>query len=52
MNLSKVLREKLVPAFKDSEDAVLKERLGHRKADWGKQLKVVVDDIQVENTVT
>ena len=52
MNLSKVLREKLVPAFKDSEEAVLKERLGHRTADWAKQLKVVVDDIQVVNAVT
>ena len=52
MNLSKVLREKLVPAFKDSEDAVHKERLGHRKADWSKQLKVVVEDIQVGKTVT
>ena len=47
MNLSKVLREKLSPGFKDSDEATHKERLGHRRADWSKQLQVVVKDIEV-----
>ena len=46
MNLTKELREKLVPQYKDSEEAVRKEVLGHRRADWSQQLRIVVEDIQ------
>ena len=52
MNLSKVLREKLSPGFKDSDEATRKERLGHRRADWSKQLQIVVSDIEVRPIVT
>ena len=52
MNLSKALKEKLTPAFKDSDEATHKERLGHRRADWSKQLQVVVNDILVRTPAT
>ena len=34
-----------------SDDAIHRERLGHRKADWTKQLQVVVADITVIDIV-
>ena len=47
MNLTKELREKLVPQYKDTDNPVRKEVLGHRRADWSQQLKMLVEDIKV-----
>ena len=32
-----------------SDDPVKKEVLGHRRADWSKQLKILVEDIKVRD---
>ena len=47
MNLRRTLQNKLEPQFKYIGAPVHQERLGHRTADWTKQIKVVVDDLQV-----
>ena len=50
MNMRRVLKEKLVPQYQDCDEPVTREVLGHRKADWTKQLQILVQDIQVYHT--
>ena len=41
------IKNGIIESIFNSDDPVRKEVLGHRRADWSQQLKILVKDIQV-----